>query len=171
MESACVPERSPLAGRTGDLALLGASEPSRAQIDVRVRGEGLTGLEANTWTADGDLETIWLGPDQRLVVGPPAQRERLLRDLNAALAGRDAAIVDVSSMRTVIELAEGVAAQVLPAGCGLDLDPVAWRPGMCAQTLLAKVPVLLQRCEGPTRVFVRASFSEWLLDWMLAVRE
>jgi len=165
-----VPERSPLSDRTTDLELLGGSELSPAQIDVRVSPEDLPGPQANTWSSDAGLETLWLGPDQRLAVGPASRCEEMLRDLKTALEGKHASIVDVSSMRTVIEVPEDVAAQMLPAGCGLDLDPVAWLPGMCAQTLLAKVPVLLQRRNGSTRVFVRASFSQWLLDWMFAVR-
>src|SRR5437870_9197618 len=128
-ESACVPERSPLSDRTADLALLRASELSPAQIDVRVRAEELTGPSANAWAADGEIEALWLGPDQRLVVGPSRQRLEILRDMDRALEDINASIVDVSSMRTVIELPEDVAAQILPAGSGLDLDPVACRPG------------------------------------------
>jgi sarcosine oxidase subunit gamma len=157
-----VAERSPLADRTGDLMMLGASELAAAQVDVRSEHA----LQPNTWTAESDVETIWLGPDQRLVVGPP---ERLAEIM--AAQGDAGSVVDVSTMRAVIELPDEIAARVLRAGCGLDLDPVSWRTGMCAQTLLARVPVLLQRREGATRVFVRASFSEWLLDWMLAVAE
>ena len=145
--------------------------PSLAQVDVRVRDRDHPGPAANTWSSHGELETLWLGPDQRLIVGAAELRESILRDLTETLAGKHASIVDVSSMRAVIELPEAVAVQILPAGCGLDLDPVTWRTGMCAQTLLAKVPVLLQRQDGSTRVFVRASLGGWLLNWMLAVRD
>jgi sarcosine oxidase gamma subunit len=37
---------------------------------------------------------------------------------------------------------------------------------MCAQTLLARVPVLLQERERATRLFVRASFAGHLLSWL-----
>jgi sarcosine oxidase, subunit gamma len=163
-----VDERLPLADRIADLASLGASELQLTQIDVRA--EGNPSPEANRWSDRDGLETLWLGPDQTLVTGPIERRAELLRQLRASLDERHTSVVDVSSMRAIIELPDAVADDVLPAGCGLDLDRSVWRTGMCAQTLLARVPVLLQRRERGSRVFVRASFSEWLLDWLLAVR-
>jgi sarcosine oxidase subunit gamma len=38
---------------------------------------------------------------------------------------------------------------------------------MCAQTLLARVPVILQERDLATRVFVRPSFAGYLVDWLL----
>lgn len=160
-------ERTPLADRTSDLRRLGASELRLAQIDVRSAHQARP--SSNTWSSEDGIETLWLGPDQSLMVGPIERRDQLIGELTALLEIAHSSVVDVSSMRAVIELPDRVAAKVLPAGCGLDLDPSNWRTGMCAQTLLARVPVLLQRRDSSTRVFVRASFSEWLLNWMLAV--
>jgi sarcosine oxidase gamma subunit len=42
---------------------------------------------------------------------------------------------------------------------------------MCAQTLLAKIPVLLQEREGATRIFVRPSFAGYLTAWLARVAE
>jgi sarcosine oxidase subunit gamma len=75
-------------------------------------------------------------------------------------------VVDVSANRTVVELAGDGRFDLLAQGCALDLHPRAWRPGRCAQTLLARVPVLLQEREGATRVFVRASFAAHLAGWL-----
>ena len=35
------------------------------------------------------------------------------------------------------------------------------------QTLLARVPVILQERGDATRVFVRPSFADWLRSWMV----
>ena len=39
---------------------------------------------------------------------------------------------------------------------------------MCAQTLLARAPVLLQERDAATRVLVRASFASYVGDLLLA---
>jgi sarcosine oxidase subunit gamma len=162
-------ERSPLGGRQEDLSALGATELLLTQIDVRATA--IARPEPNRWIADDGIETLWLGPDQSLVTGAIERREEILRAIRPKIDPHGGSVVDVSSMRSVIDLPEDVAWNVLPSGCGIDLDAAVWRDGMCAQTLLARVPVLLQRRERSTRVFVRASFSEWLLDWMLGVRD
>jgi sarcosine oxidase subunit gamma len=69
----------------------------------------------------------------------------------------------------VVELAGADRFDLLAQGCGLDLHPRAWQPGSCAQTLLARAPVLLQERDQATRVFVRASFAAYLADWLTAV--
>ncbi|MGZ8626422.1 MAG: sarcosine oxidase subunit gamma family protein, partial [Actinomycetota bacterium] len=91
--------------------------------------------------------------------------------LDGALADRHRSIADVSSNRTAIELGGERRRELLEQGCGLDLHPRAWGLGMCAQTLLARIPVLLQEREEATRVFVRPSFGASLADWLIAVGE
>jgi sarcosine oxidase subunit gamma len=80
-------------------------------------------------------------------------------------------IVDVSANRATIELEGPGRLELLAHGCGLDLHPRSWRSGQCAQTLLARVPVLLQELGDSTRLFVRPSLAGWLLDWALVASE
>jgi sarcosine oxidase subunit gamma len=164
--------RSPLAGR-GDLDALGAREvPFLAQVSLRLAepSGSIPFPEApNTWTATGERELLWLGPDEWLVVGAPGTAGEIAAWLDAALAERHRSVVDVSSNRTAIELAGERRRELLEQGCGLDLNPRAWGAGMCAQTLLAQIPVLLQERDEATRVFVRPSFAASLADWLVAV--
>lgn len=175
--------RSPLAGREADLALVEAVEvPFLAQVAVRVdvrealgphplAGEpGGPPTVPNTWSADGDREWLWLGPDEWLVVGPRGSAATIVAELEETLGGRHHSVLDASANRAVLELAGAERFELLAQGCGLDLHPRSWTPGSCAQTLLARVPVLLQEREDATRVFVRPSFAGWLVDWLLAVR-
>ncbi|MGZ8604608.1 MAG: sarcosine oxidase subunit gamma [Actinomycetota bacterium] len=166
--------RSPLAGR-GDLDALGAREaPLLAQVSLRLaEPAGSISLpEApNTWIAAGERELLWLGPDEWLVVGALGTAGEIAAWLDGSLADRHRSVVDVSSNRTAIELAGKRRRDLLEQGCGLDLHPRAWGLGMCAQTLLARIPVLLQEREEATRVFVRPSFVASLADWLIAVGE
>ena len=166
--------RSPLGDRTSDLARIGGRELAfLSHLSVRVRGGGEASLllptSPNAWIERDGREILWLGPDEWLVVASPGSATGLLEELERELADAEHALVDVSANRTVIELEGEGRFRLLEQGCGLDLHPKTWRAGMCAQTLLAHVPVILQERSSATRVFVRPSFAGWLLDWLVDV--
>lgn len=120
---------------------------------VAVRGEAQPAFPTEPNTAADDV--LWLGPDEWLVVGG---RER---DFPAAAA------VDVSANRVCLELSGRGARDVLAQGCSLDLRPRSFGPGRCAQTLLARVEVILH-CTGDDafRILVRPSFAPYLRAWL-----
>jgi sarcosine oxidase subunit gamma len=120
----------------------------------------------NAWTAGGGREVLWLGPDEWLVVAAPGTAAAVVAEVGQALAGLHHSVVDVSANRTVVELTGDGRLELLAEGCALDLHPRAWRPGHCAQTLLARVPVLLQERDHATRVFVRSSYAAHLAGWL-----
>jgi sarcosine oxidase subunit gamma len=174
--------RSPLGHRADDLARLSQTTAGAidavevafpAQVDLRVDPAHVGSmpfrlpLEPNTWLTDGGRDVLWLGPDEWLVVGAPWSATTIAGELDAALSGVHRSVVDVSAARAVLDLRGAAVAELLAAGCSLDLHPRSWRAGMCAQTLLARAQVLLQQREGATRVFVRPSFAGYLLDWLL----
>src|SRR5438105_3631643 len=70
-------------------------------------------LEPNTVAVDGGRRTLWLGPDEWLVVGPPGERGHLAPDLARTLGDEPGAAVDVSAQRAVIELSGHDAREVL----------------------------------------------------------
>ncbi len=106
-------------------------------------------------------QALWLGPDEWLLVSGE-DRAGLLED---ALAGQHCAIVDVSEARAVFELSGAGAAEVLAAGCRLDLE--ALRPGSCAQTALARTPVLLEPREGGVwRLYAGRSVAAYVRAWL-----
>jgi sarcosine oxidase, subunit gamma len=165
--------RSPLADRAEDLAAVGAVEVGfLAKVNLRVDPALAARLAfalppaPNTWRLAGGREVLWLGPDEWLMVAEPASAPAILEELERALEGVHHAVVDVSADRAVVELTGDNRMDLLTRGCGLDLHPRSWRDGMCAQTLLARVPVLLQEREHATRVFVRPSFAGHLVDWL-----
>jgi sarcosine oxidase subunit gamma len=121
-------------------------------------------VEPNTVASAGAVAALWLGPDEWLVVGAPADlAERLRRAWGDAYA----AAVDVSDSRVVFELAGPGAPGLLAKGCALDLHERAFPPGRCAQTSLARAAVILEKLDATPcfRVFVRRSFAGYLAAW------
>jgi sarcosine oxidase, subunit gamma len=142
-----------------------------AQIDVRATADPLpfAAPVENAVGAWNDRDVLWLGPDEWLVVAEPKAAPTIVRELEDALSGHHRSILDVSANRIVFELIDGL--ELLSSGCGLDLHPARWRPGMCAQTLFGQAQVILhQRDERTTRVFVRPSFERYVIDLLTASR-
>ena len=140
-----------------------------AQIDVRAAPDLLpfAAPVENSVSAWNKRDVLWLGPDEWLVVAEPKATSTIVRELEDALSGYHRSILDVSANRIVFQLIDGL--EVLSSGCGLDLHPTRWRPGMCAQTLFGQAQVILhQRDERTTRVFVRPSFEGYVIDRLTA---
>jgi sarcosine oxidase subunit gamma len=158
--------RSPLHDLRDRLATLSGAitvveVPFLAQINLRTTG--LSGPRPGRSTRAGDVDVLWLGPDEFLVIGPPGSEERLI----AAYGGPGASVVDVSAQRTALDLDGPGARELLAFGCSIDLHPRVFAVGDCAQTVLAHTPVVLQRRESGFRVLVRASFAAHLGAWIL----
>jgi sarcosine oxidase, subunit gamma len=124
-------------------------------------------VEPNTAATSGDISVLWLGPDEWLVTAPTEKGE-LVERLETALAGMHHSLIDVSHGRVVLEL-EGIQARtVLAQAMSLDLRPRVFGPGCCAQTPLARVPVILQQIDATPRfrIIVRASFAPYVTEWL-----
>jgi sarcosine oxidase, subunit gamma len=126
-------------------------------------------MQPNRVAAMRELRTLWLGPDEWLVTAPEGTAPDLLGRLTRALFGRHASVTNLSASRAVIEITGAHARSLLEKGCGLDLHPRAFAPGQCAQTLFAKLPVIIdQLAAAPVyRLFVRRSAALWLAEWLI----
>jgi len=175
--------RDPLAIRLDDLrsvsALTGgevtvAHVPFLAQVSLRLepaladRAPFPLPLEPNTAWEDGPRAALWLGPDEWLVLGPPHSGPAIAVELETALDGMHRSVVDLSANRVAIELGGPGRSDLLSKGCPIDVHPLAWTAGMCAQTLLAKTQVILHERAESTGLLVRTSFAHYLVDWLLA---
>ena len=123
----------------------------------------------NTVTSRGNRRALWLGPDEWLIVGPPGEEKALAQELGDGLGGAFGSIVDVSASRTILEISGPKARDLLAHGVPIDLDMRAFGQGHCAQTLLAKTQVIIERRDQSAfHLYVRDSFAcyagEWLLD-------
>jgi len=118
---------------------------------------------------DGTRQVLWLGPDEWLVLAEPGTAGALESALRSAVdAG---AVVDLSANRTAISVSGPRAGELLAFGCAIDLDPPAFGPDCCAQTLLARANVIIVPVGPPEesafRILVRPSFARYLAAWLV----
>ena len=146
-------EGSRLARRTAPLPLGGEGSvrvlAAASRLSVRVRlGAALPpGLDLGInrcAEADGRL-TVRLGPDEWLVIGPEADAEAMAAEIAERLAGRPHAVVDVSHRNVALAVSGPGAAEILNAGCPLDLHPARFPAGTGTRTILGKAEIVLLR--------------------------
>ena len=152
--------------------------PSLSVISVRARvgalvrvaqALGAPALPAPNVVATSRLgDCLWVRPDEWLVIGDAAARQAALRALEEAVGPDDGAVVDISASRTALELVGARSRDVLASCCPLDLHPRAFVVGRCAQTLIAKSPVLLQLVDATPRwrLYVRPSLAAYVISWL-----
>lgn len=165
------------AGRDGGVRLW--LEPAGTQLCLRGDAHGalgeavqsvfeLTLPAAGSVSAAADRRILWLGPDEWLAVDADADAGVPASALERALAGAHALVSDVSHSRCVFGLSGPDARHVLMKGCSLDLDPVAFAAGQCAQSALARAHMLLhQISDAPCyHVYVHRSFADYMFAWL-----
>lgn len=116
---------------------------------------------------------LWLGPDERLLIGPADAAEEMHGLLQRALAGMPHSLVDISHALTAFELSGARAATVLNTGCPLDLELAFFPVDMCTRTVFAKSQIVLWRTGPETfRVATARSFAPYVTTILaLAARE
>jgi len=133
-----------------------------------IAGVGIP-ITANTVTHTPDNTLYWLGPNEWLLV-TPGEREAgaVARSLRAGLAGCFAAVTEVSGGQTVIALRGPSVRDLLAKGCPLDLHPRAFGVDRCAQSHLAKAPILVRQVDAAPsfEIIVRRSFADYLWLWL-----
>ncbi len=120
-----------------------------------------------------DRRALWLGPDEWLIVGADGQQEALEQSLRNGLDGAFGSIVDVSANRTLLEVGGTMARELLAHGVPIDLDAGSFGPDRCAQTLLAKAQVIIERCDDSAafHLYARSSFACYVADSLLDAAE
>lgn len=148
------------------------------QIDLRLRagvaetaGRALGAalpLAPNTTTEGAFWRACWLGPDEWLLLVEDTRRAELLERIATGLAGYGHAATDVTDARAVLRLTGPCARSILAKGCPLDLHPRVLAPGQVAQSLLARVGVmLLPLDDSGYDIFVPRSYAGFLWEWLL----
>ena len=151
----------------GFLALRGQADSGDfLAVLERIAGVELP-IEPNTVNGQDTL-AYWLGPDEWLLRCTENKAADLRIELVDALRNQHIAVNDLSGGLVAYRLAGSGVRELLATGCTLDLHPLAFAPGRCAQTGLAKAPVLLNSCSEPERfdIVVRRSFADYLWRWL-----
>lgn len=122
----------------------------------------------NTVTHGDDNVVYWLGPDEWLIVTPTEREDAIARELRAALAGLFVAITEIGGGQTVITLRGHAVRELLAKGSPLDLHPRVFGVDRCAQSHLAKAPILIRQVDDvPSfEIVVRRSFADYLWLWL-----
>jgi len=94
----------------------------------------------------GGRATLWLGPDEYLLLGADAASEVAAADaIEHSLAAFPHALVNISHRQFALEVSGSHAATLLSGACPLDLDLGEFPVGMCTRTVLAKADIVLWR--------------------------
>jgi sarcosine oxidase subunit gamma len=125
-------------------------------------------VEPNSVASREDRRALWLGPDEWLVVAPDSQQYALERLVRNGLEGAFGSIVDVSANRTLLEIRGPKARDLLAHGVRIDLHARSFGPARCAQTLLGKAQIIIERRdESGFHLYARTSFASYVADWLL----
>ncbi|MGH8850740.1 MAG: sarcosine oxidase subunit gamma [Casimicrobiaceae bacterium] len=122
----------------------------------------------NTISDANGITAYWLGPEEWLIVTPADREAAIAHALRMAVDGMFAAVTEVSGGQTIVVLRGPAAREILAKGCPLDLHPRVFGPGQCAQSRLARAPILVRQTDAsPTfEIIVRRSFAEYLWLWL-----
>ncbi|HEY4213292.1 MAG TPA: sarcosine oxidase subunit gamma family protein [Steroidobacteraceae bacterium] len=115
-----------------------------------------------------DIQVLCLGPGEWLAISTTEAGPRIRDRVGGELAAGGLGMVDLTEGLGPMEVSGARAAELLSKGCGLDFDPDVFRPGTCARTRLAQVPVVIVRGDDTTRfeLYVSRSYLSYLTAWV-----
>jgi sarcosine oxidase subunit gamma len=122
----------------------------------------------NTLSAAHGLAIYWLGPDEWLIVTPGPRERGVAQALRDAFVGLHVAVTELSGGQTVVVLRGAPVRELLSKECPLDFDAPSFAPGTCAQSHLAKAPVLLHALDDGSgfAIVIRRSFADYFWLWL-----
>jgi sarcosine oxidase, subunit gamma len=108
--------------------------------------------------------TLWLGPDEYLLLGADEDAQQsATQALESALGDVPHALVNISHRQFALEVSGPHAATILNGGCPLDLDLGEFPVGMCTRTVFSKADIVLWRTAADSfHVEVWRSFSGYV---------
>tara|TARA_B110000196_G_scaffold313216_1_gene319569 strand:- start:326 stop:889 length:564 start_codon:yes stop_codon:yes gene_type:complete len=130
-------------------------------------------VEANTSSTSDNYTSMWLSPDEWLVVSnKTVDKESNNYEIEKLLFSKISktnlgAITDVSDQFVMINLKGEKIFDLLSAGCPFDFNEFKTKKGAVTQTLLLQIDVIIHLKEINTvNLLVRRSFSEHLMSWI-----
>ncbi len=117
--------------------------------------------------ADGDPQSLWLGPDRWLLVSDSMAADAIVRNCEETLAGTLHNAVDNSAGLTVFRISGPGARDLLASGCGIDFRTQHLPAGTCCRTQLAQIAaVIVADTREQFDVYVDRSYASYLSDWL-----
>ena len=129
--------------------------------------------EANTSSSSSKLTSIWLSPDEWMIVTNEKTEkdtnnydleENLYKSISKTNLG---AVVDVSDQFVMLELEGSKLYELFSSGSPFNFNEFKEKKGSSTQTLLNGIDVIiLNKGLNSVNLFVRRSFSEHLYSWI-----
>ncbi len=127
--------------------------------------------QANTVIEKNGLSVLWMSPDQWLLLTNDEGIQAKVSMLSGGLEDVFGSINDVSGGQTIINIKGDKALEVMNKGTTFDIHPSVFGPGQCAQTVFAKMNVLIYPKQGDNHgefdLIVRRSFADFLGRWLI----
>lgn len=126
------------AGPTGMITLRGdlGSDGVREAVS---RATGLGVPDQRQALMGKDTATLWMAPDELLLICPYTEVTERLAAIEDALKGAHHLAVNVSDARCHLHVAAEGARETLAKLCPVDLAPDAFTPGMLRRTRMAQI--------------------------------
>ena len=129
--------------------------------------------EANTSSSSSKLTSIWLSPDEWMVVSnDKTEKDSNNYDLEESLYNSISktnlgAVVDVTDQFVMLELEGSKVYELFSSGSPFNFNEFKEKKGSSTQTLLNGIDVIiLNKGINLVNLFVRRSFSEHLYSWI-----
>ncbi|MDC0481779.1 sarcosine oxidase subunit gamma [Candidatus Pelagibacter sp.] len=129
--------------------------------------------EANTSSSSSKLTSIWLSPDEWLVVSNDLAKknsnkydleENLYNSISKTNLG---AVVDVTDQLVMLELEGSKIYELFSSGSPFNFNEFRKKKGSTTQTLLNNIDVIIQnKNKNLVNLLVRRSFSQHLFSWI-----
>ena len=129
--------------------------------------------EANTSSSSSKLTSIWLSPDEWMVVSNETTKkdtnkyeieEILYSSISKTNLG---AVIDVTDQFVMLEIEGSKIYELFSSGSPFNFNEFKEKKGSTTQTLLNNIDVIIHnKSENLVNLFVRRSFSEHLFSWI-----
>jgi sarcosine oxidase, subunit gamma len=129
--------------------------------------------EANTSSSNSKLTSIWLSPDEWMVISNEiiekdtneyVVEESLYNSISKTCLG---AVIDVTDQFVMLELEGTKIYELFSSGSPFNFNDFREKKGSTTQTLLNNIDVIIHnKGENLVNLFVRRSFSEHLYSWI-----
>ncbi|MFO1468488.1 MAG: sarcosine oxidase subunit gamma family protein [Steroidobacteraceae bacterium] len=100
--------------------------------------------EACRALSSGEQHTLWLGPEEFLLLAPVGSG---IDGLRTVLEGTPHSLVDVGHRQVAVEVCGNDVETLLAGACPLDLDLAHFPVSMCTRTVFGKADIVLWRTQ------------------------
>src|SRR6056300_630398 len=129
--------------------------------------------EANTSSSSSKLTSIWLSPDEWMVISnETTEKDSNNYDLEESLYNSISktnlgAVVDVTDQFVMLELEGSKVYELFSSGSPFNFNKFKEKKGSTTQTLLNNIDVIIHNKDKDlVNIFVRRSFAQHLFSWI-----